>query len=267
MKALCPKTIFPGRVATFEQPADQRRLHDMQPAAPTYRLADHVRACQIDDQVILLDLHHNRYLGIAGATKLASLARVIDDWPTLRPDSSAAGERDAAKFVAALVRQGLLARAAESRPRQPVLCEPLQTLPPDPASLTASFEWRYLPSLWFNAALVSHWMRHQTLAEIVRHISTGKRRTVSGHQAGDDALQAAVAAYVRVRPFAFTAHDRCLHDSLTLTRFLAARQMCPQWVIGVMTNPFGAHSWVQSGHTVLNDLHENVRRYHPILIV
>ena len=76
-----------------------------------------------------------------------------------------------------------------------------------------------------------------------------------------------MASYMRLRPFFFTAHDKCLHDSLTLIRFLARRGMFPAWVIGVRTRPFAAHSWVQSASLVLNDVHEHVRTYTPILVV
>jgi hypothetical protein len=81
------------------------------------------------------------------------------------------------------------------------------------------------------------------------------------------ALHDAVSSYMRLRPFLFTAHDKCLLDSLTLIRFLARRRMFPAWVIGVRTRPFAAHSWVQSAGLVLNDVHEHVRSYTPILVV
>jgi hypothetical protein len=35
----------------------------------------------------------------------------------------------------------------------------------------------------------------------------------------------------------------------------------------VTTRPFGAHSWVQDGTMVLNDQHEHVRGFRPILVV
>jgi hypothetical protein len=79
-------------------------------------------------------------------------------------------------------------------------------------------------------------------------------------------LRDAVAAYLRLRPLMLTAHDRCLHDSLTLLAFLGAEGWRPNWVIGVTTQPFRAHAWVQAGDLVLSDLHENVRRYTPILV-
>jgi hypothetical protein len=239
----------------------------MTPLEPSYRLADHVRACAVDDQVILLDLHRNKYLGIGGTTQLATLARAISDWPAGHPGASAAGDRDIASFVAPLVRQGMVAAGIQPAPNGPVLCEPLQTMASEPAPQQAPFEWRQLISLWVNAAVTSHCLRHRTLAQIVEQVSRRKEQVLSTHHPAEGALRAAVESYTRVRPFAFTAHDRCLHDSLTLIRFLTARQLFAHWVIGVRTNPFGAHSWVQSGHVVLNDLHENVRRYRPILVV
>jgi len=75
------------------------------------------------------------------------------------------------------------------------------------------------------------------------------------------------AAYERLRPFVFTARDRCLYDSLALLGFLAKERHFPRWVVGVKTSPFGAHSWLQSGGTVVNDHHEYVRRFRPILVV
>ena len=242
-------------------------------AEPSYRLADHVRACLLDEQVILLDLRRNRYLGVGGGRRLATLSQVIKDWPIAPADTSCADEAEVASFIAPLANQGMLASSLAPGPSRPFLSEPLQTLAQERAVAHDSFEWRQLMSLWLCAAVASRWIRYLTLADIVGRVSHAKRQVPSDAQPADDALstddalRAAVAAYMRVRPFAFTAYDRCLHDSLTLTRYLAGRHLFPQWVIGVKTNPFGAHSWVQSGHVVLNDLHENVRRFRPILVV
>lgn len=80
-------------------------------------------------------------------------------------------------------------------------------------------------------------------------------------------VDAAAASYLRLRPFALTTHDRCLHDSLALIHFLTTRGLIAQWVIGVRLRPFGAHSWVQRGSVVLNDQPDHVRAYEPILVV
>ena len=81
------------------------------------------------------------------------------------------------------------------------------------------------------------------------------------------AMHAGVAAYEAMRPLLFTARKECLLDSLALMAFLATEDVFPRWVLGVKTGPFGAHSWVQSGSTVLNDQHEHVRQFVPILVV
>lgn len=72
---------------------------------------------------------------------------------------------------------------------------------------------------------------------------------------------------MKLRPLLFTAHDRCLHDSLALVNFLASESVSATWVIGVRTDPFAAHAWVQTGDLVLNDQHEHVRRFRPIVTV
>jgi hypothetical protein len=82
-----------------------------------------------------------------------------------------------------------------------------------------------------------------------------------------DALRSAVAVYERLRPLLFSARNRCLQDSLALVSFLARERLLARWVVGIKTRPFGAHSWVQCGEIVLNDQHDHVRRFRPILVV
>lgn len=64
-----------------------------------------------------------------------------------------------------------------------------------------------------------------------------------------------------------TAADRCLPRSIALALGLAARGLRTNLVIGVKTVPFAAHCWVQHRGKVLSDSVEEVRRYHPILIL
>lgn len=232
---------------------------------PMYRLADHVRACAVNEQVILLDLHRNKYLGIGGTARHAVLSATISDWPVHSSDAPMPTS-GVAKLLAPLVEQGLLSSEPEPSKAEPTLLEPLASLPPELELEQTGIEWRALMGLWASSVVASYWIRHRTLASTVRLV-TARKSGETPADAASSALRSAVAAYLNLRPLAITAHDKCLHDSLTLIRFLAARRLFPQWVIGVQTNPFAAHSWVQSGHVVLNDLHENVRRFRPILVV
>lgn len=232
-----------------------------------YRLADHVHACHLDEQVVLLDTRRNKYLGIGGV-QLAALSRCIAGWPIDVSDQALA-TKDASldAFVKPLLDQQML--TAESTPRQPTLTleDPLESFD-NWSPERAPSSWRDLPVMAWCATVTAVWLKRRCLAEIATSVRRLRPRETSvAAETDPEHLRAAVAAYLRLRPLLFTAHDRCLHDSLTLVRFLATKRLFPRWVIGVRTRPFAAHSWVQSGPTVLNDVHEHARDYTPILVV
>ncbi|WP_422011204.1 lasso peptide biosynthesis B2 protein [Roseateles sp.] len=233
---------------------------------PTYRLADHVRACRVGDQIVMLDLKNSRYIGLGG--------RMLSAWfPGIDAGSMKIGNpssllaSESSEQVARLVSQGLLVNAPETIHARAALGEPLYSLNAEDEPGRAGLEWRHVFSVWVSAAIAAGWLRHRSLADIADRVACSRRGTPTSGDEVTEPLREAVAAYVRARPFGLTAHDRCLHDSLTLIRFLAARRLFPQWAIGVRTHPFSAHSWVQCGSVVLNDTHENVRRYQPLLVV
>ena len=243
------------------------------PTSLRLRLPSHVRACGIDDQVILLDLRRNRYLGVGGEHARA-IATLVDDWPSghrsmqTDPACSAAAALPVAMRLRA---QGLITEgASEVRPRH-TLAEATGSLDFEIAPPGSAISPRRVLRFAQQIALTSAWLRFRSLQSIAQAVTA--RRACSGRRAPrrgpdpSDALLACAAAYDRLRPFALTARDRCLHDSLTLVGFMASEGLFPQWVIGVRTRPFAAHSWVQSGGTVLNDQHDHVRRFSPILVV
>jgi len=236
-------------------------------ATPRLQLAGHVRACCADGQVILLDLRHNKYVGIGGG-QLPALARAIDGWP-VSPD--AAGQQGAAvnidAFTAPLLAQGLITSATTCAPSTATLDEPTHSLNATDSVRPQAMRWHHLCTFVRSTATASAWLRWRSLAAIAHIVAARRARLTQDGPTAIEATRELVAAYLRLRPFAFTAHDRCLHDSLTLIHFLTYERAPAHWVIGVRTQPFGAHSWVQSGHTVLNDQHEHVRRYRPILVV
>jgi hypothetical protein len=232
------------------------------------RLAEHVRACCADGQVILLDLQHNKYVGIGGA-QLPALARAIEGWPvspeaTGQPDAPA----DIDTLTAPLLAQGLITSAMTASQSTARLEEPMRSLNAADSAQYRAIRWRQLCCFIRSTVTASAWLRWRSLAAIARIVAARRARLVTHDgPTSIEATRELVAAYLRLRPFAFTAHDRCLHDSLTLVHFLTSERAPAHWVIGVRTQPFGAHSWVQSGDTVLNDQHEHVRRYRPILVV
>lgn len=235
-------------------------------------LAPHVRACAHGGQVILLDLRKGRYLGVAG-TRFAPLGSAVSGWP--RPDhippgapTPTSGELDA--LAAPLLRQGLLTRSPSPLHAQAnaALPEAARTLNAEELVGTAPVDAACLVRFVRCSAAAGLRLRLLPLQHIAHRITMRRTQTASTTQvpASHDRLRIAVAAYLHLRSLLLTAHDRCLHDSLSLLGFLAAEGWRPHWVIGVTTQPFRAHAWVQAGDLVLSDLHENVRRYTPILV-
>ena len=237
------------------------------PTQPEYRLADHVRACNVDGQVILLDLQRGKYIGTGGPL-LSALASKIADWPVDASDEVPAADDGIDRWIGDLRQQGLLVGTSAPMPERAALPSPLDSLSHGEHASSSGVQWRRLACLGYSAAITTHWLRRHSLATIARKVlrlrAVQSSAHVDGH-AGD--LRRASAWYLRSRPLVITAHDKCLHDSLTLLRFLAFEKQCACWVVGVRTRPFAAHSWVQSGSLVLNDTHEYVRGFTPILVV
>jgi hypothetical protein len=169
-----------------------------------------------------------------------------------------------------LQRQRLLSDAPVAEPmrKPPRLADPIGGPSTDDEDQALDSQWRHLVRLWRATVVAATWLRWRSLADIADRVAVLRaRHSAQGDELPTDAMRLAAACYLQLRPFGLTTHDRCLHDSLTLIHFLATQRHFPRWVIGVRVHPFGAHSWVQSGSVVLNDLPERVRRYRPILVV
>lgn len=240
-------------------------------AAQNQRLgiASHVRACYSNGQVILLDLRRNRYIGV-GSPHLGALSDHVDGWPR-SPETTNDGNNSAAVNVLThrLVSQGLLTDRPTDRRPDITVEEATSSLDFEDATTDRAVSARCLGRFLRSAAVTAAWLRFRSLHSIANAVAARRERLepTTSDSASGRAMLGAAAAYDKLRPFVFTAQDKCLHDSLALIGFMASEGIFPRWVIGVKTRPFAAHSWVQSGATVLNDHHEHVRRFRPILVV
>lgn len=234
------------------------------------RLAPHVRACRLGDQMIFLDLLRSSYFGVGGAHVPALSAAILGCGAAEHAQSDASNRAAVDEWMVRLQRRQLLSDAPDAGPKQtqPVLPEPVAGLSSDDEDRAIDSPWRPLLRLWRATFVAATWLRWCSMADIADRVGA-LRGPRYDHDDGapTDAMRAAAVCYMHLRPFALTTHDRCLHDSLTLVHFLAGQGLFPRWIIGVRAHPFGAHSWVQSGSLVLNDLPERVRRYQPILVV
>jgi hypothetical protein len=238
--------------------------------ASKFRLADHVRACRVDEQVILLDLKRDKYHGV-GDVRAASVSDVIVDWPDSDSRSPLPSPSSHSASVSALLQmltsQAMLVSETGTPKPRAHLDEALESWRPGVTENLSNINWQDVLRLGRSAAGAACWLQWNSLAQIESKVLRLRPHVLGHVPTRSDELHRQVSSYMRVRPFIFSARERCLHDSLSLIRFLAARSLFPRWVIGVRTRPFAAHSWVQSGNLVLNDLHDRVRAFRPILVV
>lgn len=243
-----------------------------------YWLAPHVVACETPAGAIFLDLKRNRYLGV-GLPSLPQLAACLPAWPPRIaasaghatqfapeiPDETPDETRDP---IASVLAAGLLldhepttasfgCGTTQVSVRLSSLADPFGLQAP----LRFSHVCRFLRAYaWANDAV-----HHRTLYSVACEIRQRQQSLAS------DPAEARVAMLVqrfrRLRPFAFTARDQCLFHALALLHFLNAHGVGATWMIGVRTQPWAAHSWVQWGSSLLDSTPEQVCDYTPILSV
>lgn len=241
-----------------------------QEQAPKLRLAPHVHACRSNDQVILLDLRRDKYLGVAGP-QMRALEGAVDGWPN-GPivENLHVSSADLGAVTKTLLLQGLLTDRSAACDRLPTVSVPEAIASFGDEETTHGVRIGPRRLFWFlqSVSAASASLRWRSLLSVVRAVAVRRTRLAENPEPIPlDAARNAVAAYETLRPLVFTSRDKCLFDSLALVNFLAHERIFPRWVIGVKTGPFGAHSWVQSEGIVLNDLHEHVRKFTPILAV
>ena len=236
-----------------------------------YRIPKHVYFCQSGAETVFLDLKRNRYSAINN--KHASLLDdLVDGWcaGTAHEDQAAREQEiDTDKVVETLLSKGLLTKSiADGKKAQPTSI--------DSAILDLHREYRSIPSVHisqFGRFLVSSMtaflmLRIRSLEQIVQSVEnkkTSRKRNVNEADLGR--TLELVLVYQALRPFFFRGKDACLVDSLALLEFLRRHGVHTTWVIGVMTGPFRAHSWLQQGRTVLNDRLVRVNMFTPILAI
>lgn len=127
-----------------------------------------------------------------------------------------------------------------------------------------SFRIRFVAVAIFWEARIAAQLRIRSLASVLSRART--RWLEDGHSRSEDRGQIEAFSHASGHAaFVLGRTDRCLVRSLALFSILRNRGIAAQFVIGVRSQPFAAHAWVQYGDTVLNDGAEQVSYYTPIL--
>ena len=196
---------------------------------PGLVIAPHVRACQVDGQVILLDLLHARYIGLSGS-QLGALARSVQGWPAQVP-APTVPIPDVLSTTSRLLARGLLTRSGGDPPSITCLPEPVAS--PSAAEVVDAgpFGWSRWLRFLHSATSASVALKCRSLLAITAAVTERRSNRIGGFcdAANPDALRNAAAAYERMRPLLFTSRSRCLRDSLALVHFLAHEGFYPHW--------------------------------------
>jgi len=240
------------------------------PAPSTLWLSKHAHICTLNDIVIVLDLARDRYFSVAGPTGRA-LAAIVPGWPELHAvENASSPPDDCSESIARLVAQGILTSSeAEGKAVTPPPIESKTAQNALILNTARNRDIRFADIVNFLGACLSVvWMlRCRSLQSAIDALAN-KKMKLTGPATFDAALAAdLIAVFRRLRSVTFNAHRRCLFHALVLMQFLSRYGVFPQFVMGVRINPWGAHSWVQSGEYVLDGTPEQVRFFTPILAV
>jgi hypothetical protein len=246
------------------------QCHD---ARRRYRLAPMVFPTATRHGLAFLDLTRNRYSGI-GCTDSLILSGYVEGLPTLdiwRADVGESLNDDSrgAALVESLSRSGILTLNPIAR------SEIVSTrVSLDGALASIGYEINDEASVGFGeialflyclvcSAVSLHVipLRHMLRRIYYRRVaamSNGYAFSLSG-------TSKLVATFQAIRPYVFLPKDRCLLHALTLIKYLACHGQYPMLILGVKTDPWGAHAWVQHGTFLLDCTPEQVCGLEQIL--
>lgn len=213
-----------------------------------WRLAPGTGYCDVDGELIFLDLARDRYLALRGADR-AAFERLRD------------GEPNDSDNMTRLVQTGLFARV-----EGPTDLRAAATFVP--ASDLAAGDAPFSPRMAFAAATALSWARramrpHRIAATIEASARAKSLVALPGSEAALTALAMRYAACRWVVP----VEPRCLIDALALDHILLRLGFVSTLVFGVRLAPFAAHCWLQTGDMILTGTAAEARNFNPVLVV
>ncbi len=214
-----------------------------------YALSPNVFAVKHDGDLVFLDVRADAYYCVSqpgGDLRLCGPGRLAAASPAV---------------AEALIAAGLIRADSAGRP------EPFPSpAPPVASALALDYPPPSGADLGLAAAALadlglSYWGR--PFSAVLETARAGKPPVPETPPAG---MLALVAGFHRWAPYAPTS-AKCFLRSFMLQRLLSRAGFGADWVIGVRTWPFRAHCWLQCGGLVLDDDHERVAPFTPILVV
>lgn len=176
-----------------------------------------------------------------------------------------------ARLIQSLVEVGVLQQTRPSRCDINVLTVSLEGALAsigDEIVRRASVGPAHVATFLFSLMSATACLRCISLKSTVGLVARKKALAIAnGYRFSLDHTSELVFIFRSLRPYFFVAEGRCLLHALTLVKFLAIHGEFPCWVLGVRTEPWAAHSWVQHDNYLLDTNPEKVCEYQPILAV
>jgi len=211
-----------------------------------WRLAPGTGYCEVEGELVFLDLGRDRYFSLRGEDRTA--------FERLRRGE--ANDRDASSR---LIGTRLIERSAGEHDLAPTAL----TVPPeDLTTRDARFDVRAALSASRSLYWARRAMRPHRIAATVAALARRKRAC-----SFRDAEASAIAVHYAACRWATPIPPRCLIDSLALDHILVRRGISAALVFGVRLHPFAAHCWLQTSHHILTGTAADAHNFTPILVV
>lgn len=236
---------------------------------PRYWIPDHVHVC-ITQKIVWLDRRKNKYLSMPAAAS-RYLVQLVHGWPPCEDETdkkSPISEATRDALVSQLMARELLAEHMMNarRFKSARIEAPRESIDIDPCGDAPKIRLSHLLRFSSAYAITGLLMRFGGLDFAITRLEERTRRAAEGAP-DEERIAELVIVFRSLRRLFYTAKDRCLFDSMVMTRFLHSYGVAHSLVIGVTAEPLTAHSWLQHGGVVLNCDAEIACRFRPILVV
>jgi Transglutaminase-like superfamily len=230
-----------------------------------YYLSRDVFCCETKGGLVFLDLLRNRYLGLEGC-HADTLSSNVQNWTDRNAGSeqvTVGAEPASIALLDRLVVRGILT-TTDPGPRTPSggAVDPQKCFYWDLHDQTKRIPLKQIYRFAAAATRVAIALRLRKFSTIIHRLASS-----SGQSTQTDLDVRSIALFHRLlRPWLYKSRDACVFDSLVLIEFLRSNGITASLTIGVKTDPFAAHCWVQWGPIVLNNTVEDVTPYSRILV-
>ncbi|MDP3749276.1 MAG: lasso peptide biosynthesis B2 protein [Phenylobacterium sp.] len=216
----------------------------------------------MDDRSVVLDLDRDRYVGLGRSLTRAALR--LTGGPDPSRDDERASELETGR--AKLVAQGILTTSPPKTLRRTAPSATTSHWPSDPTDDAShrSMDWK--AGLSALRALTDAQVSLRTLPFRKTIALVAREKVRPDHARARRTEQDLIDTFYGTRPW-FPVKPICRLDAVALCIFLNRNGLDADLVFGVRLDPFHAHCWVQRGEAVLNEAHDGVLKYTPIMVV